>query len=694
MGVNKPVKVKGAQIVTPLQAVSFASGLDERGDYNIPPDAISYGRNGSINSANNFTKRLSKRKWLPNSVGFNSEVGTVYYNGQLYHFIADDGKIIYCQPNDTAWTDCGGTNVITTTPGVITTFMRVNNILLCMNGEDNLPYVFLDTLEVNVFTPVIDPVGVITCTASGISTTGGQTVYYAYNYNSDGGGVTAIGPIKTQSVSKSRSTWKADGTEFLTIAFNDTPPAGATSRNLYAATSLKGTTPVARDLALLVSNIPIADTTIVDNGQALFNIAVNTAPSTNSTAGVKASSGTMAGSTPVIYGDPENPYNLYFGVITGDTVSFGQSEGAQILPLLEGTNFYPTSVIGFRNNQNIPNLLALFSGVEGTSKQQIISFKTLTYGNASINYWGADELNAGASAVYAKYGVVSHLNKLLFPSSAGITVIQTEQDLQNVLSPSIESEPITPTYSTINNASFDKIVGAGWNNLVMFAVPSRGFNYNNQILVFDYSNRNKVKRYIWDLEVDWIGSVSPPNSDSFVYIRQGNEFFKLVESYVAEDENSDGTSTPYPVTVEGALQSPTQARNSFFAATQAVVYVANFIGTIDITISYIDKKGKTKTKSKSFTNGVNSRNTQSGWSNPRNLYRSFNNRVINWSTPIPINGESNNSLKIKKRCRIRLPNRVVNEAKFKVSSNLENTSFDVVNAVIEGVNIGVIGDIV
>jgi hypothetical protein len=52
----------------------------------------------------------------------------------------------------------------------------------------------------------------------------------------------------------------------LTLTFNDTPPAGATSRNLYAAIALQGTTPVASDLAMLKSNIPIADTSFVDNG--------------------------------------------------------------------------------------------------------------------------------------------------------------------------------------------------------------------------------------------------------------------------------------------------------------------------------------------------------------------------------------------------------------------------------------------
>lgn len=694
MAVKEPVKVKGAAIVTPVQAVSFASGLDERGDYNIPPDALSYGRNVRVNSANNATKRLSRKRWLPDSVGFNSEVSTVYYGGEIIHFIADDDKVKYCRPTDTEWTDCGGSNSITTDEGVITTFLRVNDILFCMNGEDELRYVELATLGITVFTHADDPTAAITAVATGITASGAFKVYYAYTYNSDGGGETAISPILSQAVSKSRSTWASNGSEYLTLTFNDTPPTGATSRNLYAAIALQGTTPVASDLAMLKSNIALGDASFVDNGSIPFDITFNTAPDTNSTGGIKAAAGTMVGTIPVLYGDPDNPYDLYFGGLTDDGVSFGANNGAQRLPLLKGTNYYPTSVIGFRNNQNIPNLLALFSGTEGTSKQQIISQKTLTYGNTTITYWGADDLNAGASAVYARYGVVNYLGQLLFPSAMGITSLKTEQDLQNVLSPSIVSDPVSKTYGTIKNASFSKIVGAAWNNLVAMAIPSRGYNYNNQLLIYDLTNRNKPKWYIWDMEVNWVGTVSPPNSDSFFYIRQDNHFFRLIDSYTAEDEEADGTRTAFPVTVETALLSAVQARNSFFASTQAVVYVANFIGTLNVEVTYIDKKGKLKQKRKTFTEGSLSRNVFGGWGNPRLLWSSFNNRLINWSTPIPFLGQASANEKVVKRLRIRLPNPVVNEAKFKIWSELDNTSFDVVICAVEAVNIGVIGDIV
>lgn len=693
MPTSKPLKVKAASI-TSSDIISFAGGLDERGNYNISSDAISYGRNVRVNSAGNGTKRLGKKRWLPNSVGYNGEVSTVYYGGELYYFIADDGEVKYCQDNDTSWTSCGGSNAITTTTGVITTFMRVNDWLLCLNGTDGLRYIDLATFNMTQFTHVDDPTSTLTAAATGISASGSFKVYYAITYNSDGGGETAIGSILSQSVSKSRTTWAEDGSEYLTVSFNDTPPAGATSRNLYAAIALQGTTPVAGDLAMLQANIPTGTASFVDNGQTPFDIAYNVAPDTNSTDGVKASAGTMAGSIPVLYGDPDNPYKLYFGGLTDDGVSFGSNNGAQTLPLLKGTNYYPTSVVGFRNNQNIPNLLALFSGTEGVSKQQIISQKTLTYGNASITYWGADDLNVGAGAVYAKYGVVPYLGELMFPSAEGITSIKTEQSLQNVLQPSIVSDPVAKTYATIKNASFDKIVGAAWRGLVCFAVPSRGYNYNNQILVRDLTNRDRPKWYIWDIAVDWIGSISPPNRDSFLYIRQGNEFYKLQETYVAEDESADGTSSPFPVELETSLKAFSQGRNAYFAVTQIVVYLVEFIGTVVIQATYYDKKGRPKIKSKSFTNGSPGRNVLAGWSNPRLLYRSWNNRGINWSTQIPISGEQNSSLKIVKRCRIKLPNPVINEAKIKISSELSNTSFDAVTVNFEGVNVGVIGDIV
>lgn len=690
MAISKPVQVKAANIASPSSITSFDLGLDERGQYNIPPNAAAVYRNMMTNSSGNATKRLVKRKWLPDAVGFNSEVSTVYYNNQLYYFIADDGKIKYCQENDTVWTDCGGSNTCTTTIGVITTFLRVGNWLLCLNGTDESFYVELSSLEVNKFTAVTDPVNTLTF-ARTVLATGGINVYYAMNYNSDGGGETNISNILTCAVNKSRATWKDDGTEYLTITFNDTPPAGASSRNLYIAVALQGSTPVVGDFFLLKANLPIASTTVVDNGQD--PITLSGAPVTNTTSGVKAKNALMADNVPVLYGNPDEPYTLYFPtLVEGGGISLGGD--AQSLKLLDGTNYYPTSVVGFRNNQNVPSLLTLFSGTQGVSKQQTITQKTLSYGNNILTYWGADDLNAGASAVYSSYGTVTYLNQLLFPSSEGITSIKTETDLQNVLSPNIVSDPIGKTYKTIKTADFNKIVGTGWNNLIFFIAPTRGFNYNNQIIVYDLINKDKPKWYVWDIKADWIGTVSQPNRDSFVYIRYGAYFYKLVEGYTAEDDDENGSSQPFALRVDSALMPFNTQKNAFFAADRFVVYVAEFIGTITVKVTYYNQKGRAKTKTKTFTHGAPSRNFMAGWSNPRNLWRSWNNRTINWSTQTPDAGESNSSVKIKRRLRIRVPNPVINEYAVSITSNLSNTSFDVVSVAPEGIMVGVAGDMV
>lgn len=689
--IDKPVKVRGAQITSPSPIVSFDMGLDERGEYNIQPNAFAYGRNIMVNSAGNATKRLVKRKWLPDTVAFNSEIYPVYYGGDLYYFVADDSEVKYCHEDDTSWTSCGGSNSITTTVGVITTFEKVGNWVLCMNGTDELRYVDLSTLEVNTFTAVDDPVNTLTA-ARTVLTSGGLNVYYAITYNSDGGGETGISNILTYPVNKSRATWKDDGTEYLTITFNDTPPTGALGRNLYIAVALQGSTPVVGDLFLMKANIPIGDTTVVDNGQD--PITLFGAPVANTTAGVKVKNCVMADTVPVMYGNPDEPYTLYFPtVVAGGGVSFGGD--AQSLKLLDGTNFYPTSVVGFRNNQNIPSLLTLFSGTEGVSKQQTITQKTLSYGNNILTYWGADDLNAGASSVYATYGTVTYLNQLIFPSSEGITSIKTDTDLQNVLSPNIISEAIRDTYSTIKTVNFDTIVSTGWNNLICICLPTRGFNYNNQIAVYDLRNKQKPKWYLWDIKADWIGTVSPPNRDSFMYIRDGGYIYKLVEGYANEDEDENGNLQPFTLEIESALLPFNTQKNSFFAMSQCVFYVTNWLGTIRLTVSYYNQKGKLKSKTKTFTNSSGTTdNLLGGWSNVRNLWNSWNSRIVNWSTPMPILGVVVNSGKEKRRFRVRVPNPVVNEYKVSVSADLTRADFDLVAVAPEGVNVGIVGDIV
>lgn len=58
MAIDKPVKIKAANIASPAPIVSFDAGLDERGEYNIAPNSFQIGRNMMVNSSGNATKGL------------------------------------------------------------------------------------------------------------------------------------------------------------------------------------------------------------------------------------------------------------------------------------------------------------------------------------------------------------------------------------------------------------------------------------------------------------------------------------------------------------------------------------------------------------------------------------------------------------------------------------------------------------
>src|SRR5690606_13497489 len=140
------------------------------------------------------------------------------------------------------------------------------------------------------------------------------------------------------------------------------------------------------------------------------------------------------------------------------------------------------------------------------------------------------------------------LNQLIFPGAEGITSVRTEANLQNVLAPSIISEKANKTYKSISYRNYNKIVTAAWDNLIFIAVPSRGYPFNNQIMVYDLTNKDRPKWYIWDIEADWIGTMTPQDQSAFVYIRDDNHFFRLIEGYTAQDEDSQGRSVTFPTT--------------------------------------------------------------------------------------------------------------------------------------------------
>lgn len=689
MAVDKPLKVEKKNI-TSTDIVSFNGGLDERGEANAEPNTFVYGRNVMVNLAGLLTHRFGLKKWLPDTVDDVYEVFPAAYDGHTYNIVADDDKIKYCETGDTAWTDCGGANSIVVPAGTITTFLRIQDKVLILNGVTRLAYVDLATMDVVKFTAVTDPATQPSATATTLTLTGNPKIYYATNWNSTVG-QTAISPIRTYSVSKSRGTWKTDGTEYLTIDRVNTAPAGAVSWNLWIALAPAGASIQPSDMLLLQGGIDLASTTFVDNGTLPIDISRGTAPEDNSTDGMIAAYGVEDKGRPILYGDPDHPHNLYIGGDGDNALDFSPTNGGYTVELNKGTNYYPQGVIGFRNGQGIPSMTVLFSNTTGLSKQTIIEQQTVTYGTQSFVVWTQTEQNYGAAGVSSPYAVINYLGKLIFPTTDGIVSMDTEASMQNVLSSKRISDKASRTIASIKNSALPLVVGTAWSNRVLMSVPSRGYNYNNEILVYDMTNDQKPTWYTLDVRAQWIGTISPQAESAFVYVCQDNHIFRLEQSYVALDENSDGTTSPFPVSARGALIGTNQAHNGYVSVVQVMFYLVDFIGEIEIGVTYRNEVGIMKTKSKFLSRGAYAKSSGGGWSSPPYVFKGGESTYLRWGEfPAITDAE------LATKDTIREPlvlNVLTSELQWFINTNLDNSSFILRSVSYEGINVGVRGDL-
>lgn len=700
MAVTDPAKVPKARI-TSVDVTSFNGGLDQRGDANITPNSFAVGRNVMLTKQGLATYRYGLHRWLPDAVGPVGEVFPALYGGDLYYIIADDSRIKYMKRGDTAWTDATGDNVVTTNnviggePAPVqditkNRFLRILDKILILNGVDNLGYFDLATKEVFHYDAVDDPANAPTATRT-VLTAGGQNVYYAVSFNSTVG-ETAIGPILTFSVNKIREQWKADGTEFLTIARNNTAPTGAVSWNLYFGAAASGGTIAATDLLPLATGIDLSTTDFIDNGSLAVNLSAGTAPQDNSTLGPKARYGLEVNGRPFLFGITDDEYAIRIGGNGEKALDFSPTNGGFRLLLNEGTNYYPQSVVGFRNGQGIPSITVLFSNTQGLSKQAIIEQQTVDYGDITFVVWGATEQNYGAAGVSSPDGVTNYLGALYFWSVDGITKFDTQASLQNVLSNTRISDPVIEEVGSVKNNQLENVSSTAWNSRLFWSVAAGGFSFNNRILVYDLTNKDLAAWYTFEIESQWIGTISPDDEPGFVYISQGNSFYRLDETFVAQDESSSGVATAFPMELKTGLLGSNAAHNGYYAVVQTVFYLKEFLGEAELIVDYVDRSGAPKRKTRTVTNGEYTGSNQGGWSS---RFYSFNQHLspfmFAWADVSPVDDGVGQS---KSDRRVRIPiNAVTNEMQASVILNPTKSAVIVRSISFEGQNLGVSPDI-
>lgn len=692
MAVNDPVKVPETKIGS-LDLDGWSGGLflngEELADGNqfVASSDIELSPNGRIRP------RRSLQKWLPDTVETVYEVFPARVEGELYFFVADENKIKFCQQGDSEWTDVEGDNTITTNNGGKTTFIRVLNSILVLNGSngDKLCYVDLEVgapFELVKYTFVPNPTDPLTAAATGITASGDYLIYYGWTYSS-ATGETEISPILQQAISKPRDQWDPDGTEFLTLTFPDfgAEPADATYRNLYIALAANGGTIQPSDMLMLAAGLDLNQEKFVDTGVLAIDIGRGNPPAVNSTDGPRVDHGIETNGRPVLFGDVDEPDNIWIGGDGDYARDFSSANGGFRSQPAKGTNYYPASVIGFRNGQGIPSLTILFSNTQGLSKQATLEQQTINYGNQSFVVWGVTEQNYGAAGVASPYGVVNYKGQLCFPSTDGMLSMDTQPQLQNVLATKEIDKAIKEYIQRVNVSALEEIVGTAWNSKFMWIVPAYGFTTPNNILVRDLDNNGSW--YVLNIEAQWIGTVSPPNSPAFVYICQGNKILKLLDAFGTVDYVGGG-STTFSTSVTGAKVGLNDAHNAYQALVQAVFDLRRVIGSGVVGVNYWDINNKMRTKERPFEGPEYERSFSGGWSDPGWTFNSSASPA--YSQSVEIDESASLTVPVDKRIKIPISD-LAREIQWYLRTSTGYNDYMLRTVSYEGENLGVKPDL-
>jgi hypothetical protein len=693
----------GDVISSPI--VSLNGGWDTRIPQNTAPNTFNDAFNLSVTTQGLATFRPGLKKWLPDTVDTVYQMFPVLYAGAMYYFVCDDGVVKYCQDGATSWTTCGG-SPNSVTRNVRYQFIEAENKLYIANGNDLSRYIDLTTMDMVTFVTVIDPTSAPTLAAFGSgltfsSTAGPSTpypIYYSVNYNG-AIGQTANSPIVTGWVSIDRVDWVGNNSYGLTVTF-PTAPTGATSVNLWLATAATTGSITNDDMLMIAAGLPIANLTFADNGSLQPILNGGTAPDDNSTEGFVATYGTAIDGRVFLWGIVGQEYTLIIGGDPGNAFDLTPTNGGFQLIMNEGTNYYPTNLVSFRNNQSEPAWTMLYSSTQGVSKQAVIASQTVTYGDLSFVDWTMTDQGRSVPAASSPYAGFVYNNSLFFPTATTIEELTTKPTNFYVLSVTNIAIPITSVYQSIAASQLPNIVGCGIDDKMYFSCAVNGFDYNNIILVYDYTDPQNPRWYPWNIRQNWVGVVSPPNQDFFLYVSQDNHIFRLEQGIVAQDEDSNGVPTPFDFGATGPVSGLNPDHSSYLAIVQALFYVLDVIGEIDVTITYAMASPSGILKYKSRTKAIEGPDyivgTDGNWTDYQYQFLPSEMPLLAWGGN-PVFNQADTQQPAQSYRQPVPVNEVVNEMQWQFASNSQNSGGPV-SAIFrgvsyEGVSIGPKGDI-
>lgn len=686
--------------------VNFASGLNLNGAQYAPSNAFIDSKDVMLTPDGYIIPRPVLQPFLPATVDIVYQIYPVIWNGIVYYITADAktkgstaGQIVYCQEGDTAWTvagaGTGSTNSVTVNNGGKPAFLRVLNHVLILNGDngDKLAQIDLSTtpFQVSQYTAIADPTVALTDVLTNLAA-GAFNIYYAYSYTTSTG-ETNLSPILTVSINYVRDQWqKQSPAAKLALTRPNTAPAGAQYWNLYIALASTGGTIIPADMLQLAVGLDLATTQFVDDGTLSINLG-NPAPTMNSTAGPRISHGIVEEGNPILFGDVDTPQNIWIGGGGINALNFSSALGGYKAQPNLGTNFQVTQVVGFRNGQGIPSLTVLFSNTQGLSEQAILQQETVNYGNQTFTVWGVTSQHYGAAGVAASDSAINYNGKLVFMSTDGLMMMNTQPLRQNVISTdNLTIKTMQPYIAQIKNSAMNTVVGTAWDNRYMWTMPNSGFDTPQQILVVDDNskvpeNDNNGAFYVYNIPAQWIDVGSPSGEAAFIYVVQGNQSYKLTQE-MATFDTIGGVLTPFSCSATGSLVSiaPNGARNQWQACVQAVFYITGLVGSITVGVNYRNQNSILKTKSKTYTGPAYTPSKTGGWGDPQFTYAHFP-AIPGWGKGAQINSLLVSLQPADVRIQVGIDD-IINEAQWWFTTSAGFNNFKLRAVSYEGIHLG------
>lgn len=422
---------------------------------------------------------------------------------------------------DTSWTICTGKTYDNSSMGH---FKQIQDKVLIMNGTDSLSYLNVPTSAVVPFSAILAPSAptVVNNGSSDLTTaTTPFSITYRVTANSTVG-ETEASASTARTVNTDRDLWNPT-TQSLKITWSAV--TGAQSYNVYMGVVGLFEYKIATGINGLQF---IDDGTFQQDIQTLY-------PTTNSTAGAKATRGEVINGRVFLVGDKDQPFYVRNGGDPGAELDFSPSHGGGFSLVGNGTKEKPTVVKSFRDGRGNSQITVLCQGSNGNGKRYLLTPSTLDFAGSTISFFEVTEDN-GQDGTESPDGVVLYNDSLWYPSRDGFKTTGTKPQLQNILSTNRVSNTIQRDIKNLNSSAMGTCVGVGFEGRLYWALPV-GTSANNEIWVLDLDRKGAWMKP-WSVSADWMWLYNDNNGLTHFLITQNNQIMEFTYSQLTSDNGT------------------------------------------------------------------------------------------------------------------------------------------------------------